>query len=271
MWFADRAELQVGLQEDRLIVQRVGARTQRAEVIDCAPAASGPAWQPAVQALGEWLRQHKPGPVRVQVRLSGHFVRWKLLDWVAALQQPQQLQAYAQMQMRATFGPEAQGWRIVHAEPSVGDPLPVCAIDQALVQALRALEPDTQARLSGLAPYFSVAHDHWRGRIGRGACWFGVIEPTAFTLGLRHQGAWRGLRTLRLAPRGEAAWREVLPALQAQMRLASGHDAAAEALPVYLAGCTGVPSRPLVEPLVWLAPRNGQRGVDGADRMAWGI
>lgn len=270
MWFADRAQLQVGLLEDRVVVQRAHARTQRAEVLVCAPAASGPAWQPAVTTLGEWLEQQGPQRVGVQVRLSGHFVRWKLLDWAAPLRQPQELQAYAQMQMRATFGAETQSWCVVYAEPSPGDPLPVCAIDQALLQALRALESGTQARLTGLAPYFSVAYDHWRGRIGRAACWFGVIEPTAFTLGLRQQGAWRGLRTLRLAPRGEAAWREALPALQAQIALASGNTDTG-LLPAYLSGCTGMPSRPLANGMVWLEKSNGRPEVDGVDRVAWGI
>lgn len=270
MWFADRVQWQVGLLEDRLVVQRAGARAQRAEVIACAAAPTGPAWQPAVTALGEWLQRQASGRAGMQVRLSGHFVRWMLLDWVPALQQPQELQAYAQMQMRATFGADAQGWQVVHAEPRPGDPLPVCAVDQTLLQALRALETGHQARLTGLAPYFATAFDHWRGRLGRGACWFGVIEPTAFTLGLRHQGAWRGLRTLRLAPRGEAAWREALPALQAQLRLASGRTDSAE-LPVYLAGCTGMPSRPLHGSWVWLAPGAGRTGVDGMDRMVWGV
>lgn len=270
MWFAERADLQVGLLEDRLVVHRLRTRDQPAEVVVFESLATGAVWQPAVTALGEWLRQQGLGRVGFQVRLSGHFVRWKLLEWAAPLQQPQELQAYAEMQMRATFGADVQSWQVVHAEPSPGQPLMACAVDQALVQALRSLESDTQAKLTGLAPYFSVAYDHWRRRIGRAACWFGVIEPTAFTLGLLQHGAWRGLRTLRLAPHGEAAWREALPALQAQIGLASGCTDTA-ALPIYLSGCTREPSHSPTSGGVWLSRSHGKGDVSGIERLARGI
>lgn len=268
MWFAEQP-LQIGLLEDRVVVRRAGRRADTAEElpVTAAPQSGQAPWQPALQTLAQWLEQQALGPVKAEVRLGSAFVRWQLLDWAAPLQQPQELQAYAQMQMRATFGAVAQAWRVVHGQASPGHALPACAADQGLGDALQALQGSHGLGIRSLAPYFSVAFDHWRGRLPRRGGWFGVVEPRALTLGLHHEGQWRGLRSQRLSDAGVQPWEPALTPIKAQLALAAGVPEAQE-WPLHLAGCV---QAPVVQTrLSWLAP--AQRADDHPiQRLAWGV
>lgn len=267
MWFADQAQLQIGLLEDRVVVLPAGRRTQAAEVLPVvhAPAGGEPPWQPAVRCLTDWLGRQERAPAKAQVRLGSGFVRWQLLDWAQALQQEQELQAYAQLQMRAAFGPAVQTWRVVHGQASPGHALPVCAADEALTDALRALQAERGLQVTSVAPYFALAFDHWRNRLPRRGVWFGVVEPQGLTLGLLISGQWGGLRTQRLAP--DEAWPAALPSLQAQLALAAGQPYAVQ-WPVFMAGCVKAPAA--ADGLSWLAPAE-RAGVAPIDRLAWGV
>lgn len=273
MWFADR-RLHIGLLQDRVVLQPAGGRTEPAQLLPVLPAdkPATAAWQPAVTRLAQWLQEHNPAhkvPVKARLNLSSHFVRWQLLDWAEALQQPQELQAYAQLQTRATFGPGAQGWQVAHADPQPGQALPVCAVDQALTDALHALQTTHGLQLTVLAPYFAVAFDHWRSRLPTQACWFGAVEPGGLTLGLIQGSAWRGLRVQRLPDAEPSGWPAQLPSLRAQMALAADQPKAVD-WPVFLAGCTPAPSGADTRAdFTWLAPRGDQRSP--LDRLAWGV
>ena len=150
------------------------------------------------------------------------------------------------------------------------DALKAGAIDEALVAALQELEAIGDARVARIAPYFSAAFDRWCARLGRQTAWFGAAEPGSFTLGLLHKGAWRGLRSMRHPDAADGGWRGVLPAMQAQIALASGL-ALPQDTPVFLAGCGAVPGRRDAPGLVWLAPEGRNEPAQGLARMAWGI
>jgi len=266
VWFAEQP-LQIGLLEDRVVVRRAGRRTEAAEVlpVDTPADATGPAWQPAFERLTRWLAEQQAGPAKAQVRLGSAFVRWQLLDWASQLQESQELQAYAQLQMRAAFGPATQGWRVVHGQPSPGHALPVCAADQALADALRGLQDSHGLQVTALAPYFATAFDHWRNRLPRRGAWFGVVEPRSLTVGLLVQGQWCGLRAQRLAAAG--SWANELASLKAQIALSAGQPQADE-WPVFMAGCVAAP--PVTPALSWLAPAARGDAVT-IGRLAWGI
>jgi hypothetical protein len=271
VWFADRQPLQVALLERQLVVA-CGRRTGDAvEVIDLAPAgASTPAWQPAVDALRDRLARAGQKPVDLCVRLSTHFVRWQLLPWQDQLSRPQERQAYARLRLRATFGAAADGWRVVGAPAAPGQAWPACAVDEALIAALQALQAPGGVRLRSVSPYFATAYDHWRGHLGRGSAWFGAVEPGALTLGLLQHGHWCGLRTLRLADQEDRAWLARLPALQAQIAVGAGLSGPPEA-PLHLAGGAAQPAPDREHPMVWHAPAGAAAAAGGLARMAWGI
>lgn len=272
MLFAERSELRVALLEHRLVIGRDGRRGSTAadsvEVLELAPAtAQVAAWQPAVAALGGWLRERQLKRAKLQVFLGGQLVRWQLLEWQPQLASPQELKAYVQLRFRATFGTAADGWRVVHAEPVPGRTLAACAIDEALLAELKDLQDTVGATVVSVVPYFSAAFDRWRGSLGQQAAWFGVTEPGVLTLGLLRSGVWHGLRSVRHA--GSADWRATLSALQAQIQLASGVDVAGQPAPVYLVGCNAESQDSSDPRLVWLSPKSG--GRPGIERMAWGV
>lgn len=275
MWFAERPLLQVALLEDHLVIDRPPARgapdTTSLQVLNlAAPVAGAPIWQPAMDALAAWLREQGLQRAHLHVHLSAHFVRWQLLEWQPRLTQPQELDAYVQLRYRATFGAPADQWRVVHAEPQPGCALPTCAIDEALLTALNELQTIGRARVLHATPYFSAAFDRWRSRLDRQTAWFGAAEPGSLTLGLLHRGVWCGLRAARHHGQGDAGWRSVLPALQAQIGLASGLDLQ-PAPPLFLAGCGAAPGGRADPGLVWLQPEGGREPAHGIARMAWGV
>jgi hypothetical protein len=270
--FAERPALRVALLENRLVIGRERRRgdsaTDSAEVLELTPALDQvPAWQPALVALGGWLRERQLKRAKLQVFLGGQLVRWQLLEWQPQLASPQELKAYVQLRFRATFGAAADGWRVVHAEPVPGRSLPACAIDEALLAELKNLQDTVDATLVSVVPHFSAAFDRWRGSVGESMAWFGVAEPGVLTLGLLHSGVWQGLRSVRHA--GSTDWRAVLSALQAQMQLASGVDVAEQPAPLYLVDCNAELQDSSDPRLVWLSPQSG--GRPGIERMAWGV
>ncbi|MBT9463078.1 hypothetical protein [Hydrogenophaga sp.] len=273
MLFAERTQLQVALLENCLVIGGADGRRSKAglkaEVLNLPLAApQAPAWQPAVAALSGWLRERGLQRAHLRVFLSSQLVRWQLLEWQPQLTRPQELEAYVHLRFRATFGAAADSWRVVHTEPLPGRALPACAIDEALLAELQALGSIGQTKVSSVVPYFSAAFDRWRGSLGHQVAWFGVIEPGSLTLGLLHRGVWRGLRSARHAQPSASGWRSLLPALQAQIQLASGIELD-KAPPVYLVGCGGGAGDRREAGVVWLAAEGG--GPSGVERMAWGI
>lgn len=274
MWFAERPLLQVALLEDSLVIDDPRARgtapAPPGALKLAEPATDEPLWQPAMARLATWLRDERLPRARLHIHLSGRFVRWQLLEWQPRLTQPQELDAYVRLRFRATFGAPAEAWRVMHAEPRPGRAVPACAIDEALVAALQELQAIGDVRVVRIAPYFSAAFDRWCARLGRQTAWFGAAEPGSFTLGLLHKGAWRGLRSMRHAGAADGGWRSVLPAMQAQIGLASGLNLPQDT-PLFLAGCGAAPSGRADPGLVWLAPQGRNEPAHGIARMAWGI
>ena len=272
MLFAERPVLQVALLENRLVIGRSRQRGRQPEthVVDVASAdLHAPAWHPAVAALTAWLREHDLKRARLHVFLSSQLVRWQLLEWQPQLVRPLELEAYARLRFRATFGSAADSWRVVHTEPLPGRALPACAIDETLLSELDSLKSIGETSVASVVPYFSAAFDRWRSSVGQKMAWFGVAEPGSLTLGLLHRGVWHGLRSARLTDASASGWRSVLPALQAQIQLASGLDLSKEPPTVYLVGCGAESGRSSDPRLVWLA---GERvGRPGIERMAWGV
>lgn len=278
MLFAERPVLQVALLENRLVIDRAGRRrgepAGKAEVVEVVPSGMhAPAWHPAMAALSTWLRENNLKRARLHVFLSSQLVRWQLLEWQPQLVRPQELEAYARLRFRATFGTAADSWRVVHTEPLPGRALPACAIDETLLAELDSLQSIGETSVASVVPYFSAAFDRWRSSVGHKMAWFGVVEPGSLTLGLLQRGVWHGLRSARHTDPTGAGWRSVLPAMQAQIQLASGFDLSKEPPTVYLVGCGTEAERVRDPRLVWLAGERGSPSArdTGIERMAWGI
>lgn len=254
MWLPET--VRVGISARRLVVVQSGGPRPgaTASVSFHRSASAAEPWRPALAALADWLagRGAATRP-RLRIVLAGRFVRWQLLPWRAALTRPQELAAYATLRFRETHGKAVEDWQVLHAPQPPGKTVPACAVDAALLQALRGVGADSGARLVSVTPYFAAAFDRWRPMLKGKVVWFGLLEEDALSLGLLRAGDWVGLHTQRLDPeRGD--WRAVLPAMLARIGIPAGLDQAA---PLYLAGA-GAPPAPVDDlPFTWLRPRLG--------------
>lgn len=268
----------VGLLADRVVITPAPHRTWRrgpsaeADILRCdAAEPQQPRWEPAVKALLQRLRQDRPARLRVKVRLSSEFVRWLVLPWPAGIDSMNELYAMAQLQFREVFGPVAQDWRLSLAPVGAGQPLLVCAVDQALIDAFQSPQLVADGvRVQSVEPYFSAAFDRWLGRVGRQTSWFLAVEPQLVTMGLWLGGACCGVRCVRIGEGDEAQqWQQIQHA-QSQMGLSLGSAVAPDAH----AFVTGWERRARPDQLphaVWLGPSDGPHGQNGLARMASGL
>ncbi|HMU90952.1 MAG TPA: hypothetical protein PL081_02360 [Pseudomonadales bacterium] len=225
-------------------------------------------WRPAVDALTRLLAQRQAQGAALHVVLCGRFARWQLLPWRAGLTRPQEWSAYAAVTFQETFGAVTREWQV---QPSLQPPqqaVPACAVDAGLLRALRTACAEAGATLATVAPYFSVAFDHWRSALEGRVVWFGVLEADSLALGLLQQEQWLGLRSQRL----DSDWRELLPGMMAQIGIQAGLDEVETAAPrFYLTGAGEAPAADPRHPFVWLQPRS-QTQFDGIGcRMALGL
>jgi hypothetical protein len=222
-------------------------------------------WRAALDALRDWLGQQADKRLQLRVVLSGRFVRWQLLPWRSELSGRSETQAYAGVRFRETFGKLADAWNILPVAMPPGKTAPACAVDQALITALQAVCEAHGARLQLLTPYFSSAFDNWRGQLPGNAAWFGTVEADSCTLGLLQGGNWTALQTQRVF----GDWRDVVPAMVAQIGLASGLDVGNA--PLYLAGTLAPQVATPDFAFSWLRPKHTAQADQPDLRLAQGV
>lgn len=131
---------------------------------------------------------------RLDIVLSEHFVRWLPLPWQAELETPEEQEAYARHSFRAVYGEVARHWLVRCAAQPPGAAIPACAIDDALVAALRQLAAIHGCLLGSLRPLFAVAADRWQRKLPRGGtAWFAMLEPGRLSLGLLRNRRWQAM------------------------------------------------------------------------------
>lgn len=259
----------VGLSERRLVLARAAPpwarRSASCESVPCTPNQDiGPEpWRAVLGTLARWLSGLDSRPPTLRVVLSGCFVRWQLLPWRNELTQPQEMAAYAALRFREVYGAAADHWRILYAAHVPGRSMPACAVDIAMMEAIRGACLAAGARLATVTPYFSSAFGHWQRDLDSRAAWFGVVEPDCLSLGLMRRQNWLSLRTERL----EGDWREGLARMMAQAGIAA--DPGQVSPPLYLAGMGERPERGGTLPFSWLQPRAG--GALRDCRLAFGV
>ncbi|MBL0943579.1 MAG: hypothetical protein IBJ04_04570 [Hydrogenophaga sp.] len=270
MWFADTA-VPAGLLADGAVL--LPARRARGESelrAAAAPAASDAPWQASLDALLALLRAPGRRPAALSLNLSAAFVRWHLLPWPLGAGSPAELDAAVRLRLRAVHGAAVEGWLLQRAEGVPGQPVPVCAIDQALLQAVRSGLAGAGWRLHRLQPYAAAAFDHWRPVWRRGAAWLAVVEADHLTLALVDRGRWAALRSVRCHSRDSAALQAACAGLQARLALEAERPVPPDT-PLYLTGPVAH-EHAGTDPVAgqWLRPEGGPAWCDGPARLAWG-
>ncbi|WP_342617519.1 hypothetical protein [Rhodoferax sp. GW822-FHT02A01] len=275
MWSPSMSVVRVGLSHKAISIGKVPllgrGRVQAVEHLSCSadPLVDEP-WRAAVERLSLWLESNQGQSHRVQVVLSGRFVRWQLLPWRLELSGRDEMAAYAALRFRETYGKSAQNWSILPAAMAPGHTVPAAAVDRALLEALASVCERHGARLQWLTAYFSSAFDAWRGVLKEPNAWFGTVEADTLTLGLLQAGQWTALQSQRLS----GDWRTPLLALLAQIAMAC--DVPQMELPLYLAGEGPAPSVATIagatgdQAFTWLSPWQMGLGATPGLRLALG-
>jgi hypothetical protein len=269
VWFPKSQTLNIGLSARRLVLARMGGiwpgKLVACDSLNVEQGTDAEPWRPAVNALGHLLAGIGGKKHVLHIVLSGRFVRWQLLPWRPELAKPKELAAYAGLRFRETFGKTAQDWRILHSPQPPGKTMPACAVDGALVEALRSICDVSGVRLATVTPYFGSAFDRWRNALKGDAVWFGLVEADSFTLGLLREKNWMSLRTQRL----DGNLRDVLPGMMAQIGISADvHEAS---LPLYLAGDGEPPMLPEGLSFDWLLPKPQAQSAVAGCRLALGV
>ena len=129
------------------------------EALACAPAAEGPAWAPAVAALGEFLARPGTGAGDLWVVLSSHFARFMVIPWNDQLSSPEELQAWAAAEFEDVFGEAAAAWDIRVSPEKPGSQRIACAVDRALLEALEQAAAGTRVRLASVQPNLMACYN----------------------------------------------------------------------------------------------------------------
>lgn len=256
MWSLSSPKWLVGLSAQRITLARPAwgwsGKIAACEHIDCraeTPSTDDASWQPAVAALAQWLATKGGAHTTLHVVLSGRFVRWQLLPWQAELSQPKELAAYAALRFHETFGKASDDWQVMHSPQPPGQTVPACAVDAALIAALRSTCDAASATLATVSPCFASAFDHWLTSFNKKSAWIGLIEADCVSLGLLRDGQWLALRSQRV----NADWRDALPGMMAQMGIAVGLSE--ESVPLYLTGGGDAPKPVAGLAFTWLQPK----------------
>lgn len=204
--------------------------------------ASAP-WAPAADTLATVLQDTRWRGADLDIRLSGHFARWLLLPWNAAIATDAERLAYAQVEFEAVHGERARGWRLRLADTRPGEASPACAVDESLMARLDEIARLSGGRLVAAVPAFAEALDrHRRALVANGAA-FAFVEAGRCTLAIVERGRWSHLATDRVRDRAADVLATQLAHAAAlgvgttePRRLHVVFDAADEPLPGRLAG-----------------------------------
>jgi len=196
VWFPQRADLRVGLCPDRLVTAD-SVDASRDPLVD-------------LRALAK--------STRVTLILSNHFVRYTVLPWSPALKSAHEWLALAKHSFSSTYGSVATRWRVMVSPNRTGAARVATAVDEELVQCIRAIPNVVSVR-----PYLMAAFNARRHALKNASAWFVIQEAGRLTVCLIAKGAWRAIRLRR----AESEWQPTLADLLQRETLA-GADRGAE-------------------------------------------
>lgn len=170
-------ELRVGFCADRLICARIGRGLRpgvtHKQVVSVAGDPADPIWSSSLQSLSGVLEEAKAK--QVSVILSNRLVRYAVVPWHAALMQTSERLVQARSCFKQVYGEVSDKWAVSISEPRYGASVLATAVDQGLIEGLRASCREAGVRLVSILPYLTAAYGQFRRSL-KGASYFGVVE-----------------------------------------------------------------------------------------------
>ena len=84
---------------------------------------------------------------------------------------------YARAELEAVHGERVRDWTLVLDDAPAGEAAPVCAIDTALLEALRVKCRGGLLKLQSVRPQFAAALEQHRAPLRARHCGFAFAEP----------------------------------------------------------------------------------------------
>jgi len=163
------------------------------------PATSGE----ELAVLGHLLAEAKPGR-RLNIVLSNHYMRYKLLAVPANGLSEQEMQSTLDIAFRETYGEIADSWdkrfsdALTLNTSGEGDAV-ACAMDRSMLAAIKALSQKRHLKLHSLQPSLMAGFNRLHAVINPLPCCFVQVESGRLLIGLIRNRQWQSLRSISLA------------------------------------------------------------------------
>jgi hypothetical protein len=189
----------------------------------------GEPWRAALETLAGALHT-LPRRTRCRVIVSSAFTRYALLPFSTTLVDRRSNEALAEHVFRHIHGDQAASWAFRVAPAAAGHRRVACALDSALVEAVRSAAKTCGVSLEAIEPALAAAFNSGRRDLAR-SCWFAQAEPERIVLGFIHDGEWVHLAAER--PSGDP--KTALARMIARESLLCAADAASGDLSCWVA------------------------------------
>ena len=211
--FSERAL--IALAPDFAALVRIGRAPRRRvlahRVLPCEPGRGADSWRGAVSLLAQAAAELQKSGADVSVVLSNHFARYTVFQSSAELARADDELAYARHRFARIHGERAKDWEVRLSADRPRAPRLACAVDRALLEAVRDCLPRRGgARLVSVQPYLMAAYNHWRGLVGKAPVWLLLPEAGRACVARLEQGQWSAVRNLRGDFGAPARWKELL-------------------------------------------------------------
>lgn len=201
-----RSETTLLVTPERVALRRTarGLRPAPAHVAELAVAGADRHWAAPLEALEALLGAAPGRGGEASVVCSSHFARYCLVPPSELLVTREDEVRFALQNFVRIYGATAEGWSVRVSAGVAGGPAVASGVDQALVEALRALLARHGLRPRTLQPALTALFNHARGELPEGGCRVVALEPGMAVSAVLAPG-WRELRSQRVPePLGEA-------------------------------------------------------------------
>lgn len=197
-----RDNVRIDLAPHRVVLTRFGRGWNPRLLEQGSHALEGPApgLEAAADLIDRALAEARWRKADAHIRLSSHFLRLHLLPFSEALATDNERLAFARMELEAVHGDRVSNWTLLLDDAPVGAATPVCAVDNALLEALCTTCARAALRVRSIRPAFAVALAEQRGRTRGARYGFAFAEDGRVTLALYEGDTCRWLANPRVGP-----------------------------------------------------------------------
>jgi len=168
-----------------------------AQAYPVTPTQSEENWRASVEVLGMALSEQTAAR-SVHVVLSDHFVRYALVPWNESLVADAERLAFGRLALGEIYGSMAEGWAVTLDQQPAGQASFACAMDRALLQALRESAGTRGLRLTAVSAALAERINGYRGALRERVFCLASLEPGRLTLAFRNDSGWLAVRTRRV-------------------------------------------------------------------------